>query len=66
MQPVLYGIKTMIWREKERSRIKVVQMDNLKVLFGIRRMDRVLKAWNRVLDEVAKGVEERIDKNVLQ
>ena len=55
-----------IRREKERSRIKVVQMDNLKVLFGIRRMDRVLKAWNRVLDEVAKGVEERIDKNVLQ
>ena len=29
----------MIWREKERSRIKAVQMDKLRDLLGIRRMD---------------------------
>ena len=43
--PVLmYGIETMIWKEKERSRIRAVQMDNLRGLLGIRRMDRVLNA----------------------
>ena len=36
--PVLiYGSETMLW--KERSRIMAVQMDNLRGLLGIRRMD---------------------------
>ena len=40
--PVLtYGSETMIWKEKERSRIKAVQMENLRSLLGIRRMDKV-------------------------
>ena len=34
--------ETTIWREKGRSRIRAVQMDNLRVLLGIRRMDKVL------------------------
>ena len=35
--PVLtYGSETMIW--KERSRIRAVQMNNLRCLLGIRRM----------------------------
>ena len=35
--PVLtYGTETMICREKERSRIRAVQMDNLRALVGIR------------------------------
>ena len=43
--PVLkYGSDTMIWRENERSRIKVVQMDNLKGLGGIRRIIKVPNA----------------------
>ena len=38
--PVLtYGSETMIWRE-ERSRIRSLQMDNLRDLLSIRRMDR--------------------------
>ena len=33
--PVLmYGSKRMIWKEKERSRIKVEQMENLGYLLG--------------------------------
>ena len=29
--PVLmYGSETMLWREKERSRVRAVQMDNLR------------------------------------
>ena len=39
-----YGNETMIWREKESSRIRVVQMNNLRDLLGIRRMDKVPNA----------------------
>ena len=36
---LIYGNETMLWKEKERSRIKAVQMGNLRGLLGIRRMD---------------------------
>ena len=36
---LMYGSKTMLWKEKERSRIRGVQMDNLRGLLGIKRMD---------------------------
>ena len=39
-----YGSETMIWREKEMSRIRTVQMENLRGLLGIRRMDKVPNA----------------------
>ena len=55
----------MIGREKERSRLRVVQMDNLGGLLGIRRMNRVLNAWIRELYGVKKQVDERIDESVL-
>ena len=51
----------MLWKEKERSRIRTVQMDNLRGLLGIRRMDRAIKE----LCGVKKGQDERIDKGVL-
>ena len=51
----------MLWREKERSRIRAVQMGNLRGLLGIRRMDRVPNARMRELCGVTKRVEERID-----
>ena len=64
--PVLtYGSETMIWREKERSRIRAVQMDNLRSLLGIRRMDKVPKVQIRQLCGVMKGVDEKNDENVL-
>ena len=48
--PILtYGGKTMIWREKERSKIRVVLMDNLRGLLGIRRMNKVPNARIRQL-----------------
>ena len=34
-----YGSETMLWKEKERSRIRAVQMDNLRCLLGIRMKD---------------------------
>ena len=49
--PVLmYDSETVLWKEKERSRIRAVQMDNLRGLLSIRRMDRALN-----------GLDERID-----
>ena len=45
---VTYGSET-IWKEKERSRIRAVQMDNLRFLLGIRKMDKVSNARIREL-----------------
>ena len=41
MPVLLYGSETMVWREKERSRIRAVQIDNLRGMLGVRRMDRM-------------------------
>ena len=45
----MYGSETMIWKKEERSRIRAVQMDKIRSLLGIRRMDRVPNAWIRKL-----------------
>ena len=60
-----YGSETMIWREKEKSRISTVQRDNLRGLLGITRMDKVLKAQIRQLCRVMKGLDKKIE-GVLQ
>ena len=49
----------MVWKEKERPRIRAVQMDSLRGLLGIRRMDRILNAGIRELCGVKKGLESR-------
>ena len=57
--PVLmYGSETVLWKEKERSRIRAVQMENLRGLLVLRRMDRIPNAWIKDLGEVKKVVEE--------
>ena len=61
----MYGSETMLWK-KERSRVRAVQMDNLRGLLGISRMDRVLNPKIRELCRVTKGVDERIDVGALQ
>ena len=61
-----YGSETMLWREKERFRIRAVQMDNLRGLLGIMRMDRVPNARIRDMCGVMKGVDERISEGVLR
>ena len=43
-----------------------IQMDNLRGLLGIRRMDRVLSAWIRELCGVMKGVVKGIDECAIQ
>ena len=56
---LLYVIETIIWREEERSRIRTMQMDNLRGFLGIRRMDRVL------IRELF-GVDERVEESILR
>ena len=64
--PVLmYDSETMLWKEKERSRIRAVQMDNLRGLLCIRGIDRVPNAQIRKFCGVTKGVDERIDEGLL-
>ena len=41
-------------------------MDNLRVLLGIRRMDKIPKARIKELCKVTKGVYEKIDEGVLR
>ena len=60
MPVLLYASEAMIWREKERSGIRAVEMDNLRCLLGIRRKDRVRKTQIIELCKVAKGVDKRL------
>ena len=53
----IYSSETMLWKEKERSRVRAVQMDNLRGLVGIRRMDIVPNAWKRELRKVKNGLD---------
>ena len=44
---ITYGNEKLLWKEKERSSIRAVQMENLRGLLGIRRRDRNPNAWIR-------------------
>ena len=52
---LLYGNEAMMWKEK-KSRIRAVQMDNLRGL-SVEYKERVPKAWIRELCRVEKGVD---------
>ena len=59
---LLYGSETTLWKEKKRSRVRTVQVNSLRGLLGIRRMDRFPNARIRELCRVKKGLDERIDE----
>ena len=61
-----YGSETMIWKEKEKSKISAVQTDDLKSLLGIRRMNKVSNARIRELCGVTKEGDKKIDEVVLR
>ena len=60
----MHGNEKMIWKEK-KSRIRAVQMDYLRGLLNIRRMDKVPNSRLRELCGASKEVDEKIDKGVL-
>ena len=45
----MHASEIMILKEKERSRIGAVQMNNLRGVLGLRKMDEVPNAWIREL-----------------
>ena len=61
---LMYGSDIMIWKEKERSRVKAVPMDNLRYLLGIR--NKLPNARMRELCGVTKGMDKIIDEGVLR
>ena len=63
---LMYGSEKKLWKEKERFRIRAMQMDNLRGLMGIRRMSMFPNARIRELCEVKKGLDERIHEGVLR
>ena len=66
MHVLMYGSETMLWKEKEKSRVSTVQMDNLREFLGIRRIDKVPSARIKKLCGVKKGLDERINEGVLR
>ena len=62
---VMYDSEKMLRNEKERSRIRAVQMGNFRGLLGIRRMDRVPNPRIRELCGAKKGLDESIDEGVI-
>ena len=62
----MYDSDTMLLKEKESFIITAVQMDNIRGLLGIMRMDRVPNARIRELCGKMKGVDEMIDEDVLR
>ena len=63
---LMCGSETMLCREKEKYRVRAVQMDNLRRLLGIRRIDRVPNARIKELCRVRKGLDKTINEGVLQ
>ena len=61
---VMCGSETMLRKENESSRINALQMDNLRGVLGIRRMDRVLNARIKEFCGVKEGLDEKIDEGV--
>ena len=59
---LLYINETIIWREKDKFRIRIMQMDNLRGFLGIRRMDRVPNV--RIRESC--GEDERIEKSIFR
>ena len=62
----MYDSEKMIWKEEERSRIRAVQMDKIRIFLVIRKMDRVPNGQIRELRGMAKGGGERIKEGVLR
>ena len=58
---LMYVSEALVWREKERSRIRTVQMKNLKSFFGKKGMDGISnpqfrELWMKGLIKVFSGV----------
>src|SRR5678815_1751450 len=65
--PVLmYSSETMVWKKGYRSKVQCVQMDNLRGVLGVKRIDKIRNEGIRELCGVKKGVDERMNESTLR
>ena len=64
MPVLMYGSEKLFWKDKERSTVRVVQVDSLRGWLGIRKIDRVLNTRIRKLWGLKKCLDRRIDEDV--
>ena len=64
MPLLMYESETVVWMKKEKSR--AVQIDNLRGLLGIRKLDRMPEAYASELQGIKKGMYERIKKSFIR
>src|SRR5678815_1535115 len=65
--PVLmYRSETMVWNKRYRSKVQCVQMENLRGMLGVRRIDKMSNERIRELCGVKKGINERINESMLR
>src|SRR5678816_1261878 len=63
---LLYSSETMVLNKKHRSKVQCVQMDNLRGVLGVRRIDKMRNELIREWCGVKKGVNERINESMLR
>src|SRR5678815_4983448 len=63
---LLYSSETMVWNKKYRSKVQCVQMDNLRDMLGVKRINKMRNELIRELCGVKKGVHERINESMLR
>src|SRR5678816_4185262 len=63
---LLYGSETIFWNKKYRSKVQCVQMDNLRSMLGVRRINKMRNERIRELCGGKKGVNERINESMLK
>src|SRR5678815_191057 len=62
----MYSSETMVWNKRYRSKVHCVQMDNLRGVLGVKRIDKMRNERIRELCGVKKGVKERINESTLR
>ena len=63
---LLYGSESMVWDKSYRSKVQAVQMDNLRSVLGVRRIDKIRNEFIRSTCGVQKGINERINESMLR
>ena len=63
---LLYGCKTWVMKKRDRKRIEAVEMNCLRNICGVRRIDRVSNAEIRRRCGKSGGVSQKMDQGVLR
>lgn len=59
----MYGSETIVWKGRESSKMRAVQMDNLRAIIGLRKTGRMKTKKIRELVDVRK-IDKVINDNI--